>query len=218
MRSERGIIQSWLRRHLAARGRGANRALASHLGVRPDAITRMVADQAGKEARAVSAEELLLMAEFFGEDAPLAKERQSIIPIMGRIGAGGDISPDMEQVPEGGLERVELPFSMPAEMIGFEVSGDSMRPAYDDRDVVVCFVQQRRAVEFYLGKEVAVRTAEGKRYLKRLSRGPTARTFNLESWNAKTLIGERIEWIGEIVATVTAEGVRHLQPDGGAKP
>lgn len=129
---------------------------------------------------------------------------------MGYVGAGAEIAPEFEQPPPEGFDQVELPFEMPAEMIGFEVSGDSMLPEYDPGEIIVCFRDQRRSTESYLGKKAVVRTAEGLRFLKRIVRGPRRGLFNLESWNARTLEAERIEWVGEIVATVKADGVRHI--------
>src|SRR5690606_1472715 len=46
--------------------------------------------------------ELLLIAD----DEP----QTSVVPVMGIIGAGGEIDPDYEQVPEDGLSQVEVPF------------------------------------------------------------------------------------------------------------
>lgn len=69
--------REWLARELERKGRGARSALARHLSVRADAITRMTNLEGGKEARDISFAELVGMAEFFGSEPPgLARARQ----------------------------------------------------------------------------------------------------------------------------------------------
>ncbi len=149
-------------------------------------------------------------------EAP-AEGRQSVVPIMGYIGAGSEIEPEFEQSPPEGYSQVELPFTLPAEMVGFEVTGTSMMPAYDAGDVVVCYREQRRSVDSLLGKDAVVRTADGMRYLKRIARGAKRGTYNLESWNAPTIEGAVIEWVGEIIATVAADAWRRIDSAAAAR-
>ena len=145
-----------------------------------------------------------------GVGAPNRNPRQ--IPIMGRIGAGAAIEPDFEQVPPEGLDQVEVPFAVPDDLIGFEVHGESMLPRYEAGDVVVVWRDQRTAVEALIGEEAAVRTEDGRRYLKRLARGPASGTYNLESTNAsaRTIEGARIAWASEVYLTVRAAQVRRI--------
>lgn len=142
-----------------------------------------------------------------GEGAP---ERRNSVPIMGRVGAGAEIEPEFEQVPPEGLFEVELPFAVPDEMIGLEIAGDSMLPKYEDGDVIVVYREQRRATDAYVNAEVAVRTAKGRRFLKRLRPGAKRGTYDLESWNAKPIAGVHIEWVGEIHAIVPAGQIRRI--------
>lgn len=59
-------IKEQIRHRLDLKGRGARIALARHLGVRPDAITRLTTDvDDSKEQRHISAEELVKIADFF---------------------------------------------------------------------------------------------------------------------------------------------------------
>ena len=157
-------------------------------------------------AKAFSVDLAWLMLGEEPNEIPIGKT----VPIMGYIGAGSEIDPTVEQIPPEGFNQVEIPFSMPNAMIGFEVSGDSMLPYYDAGDVVVCFRDQRRNASSYIGKEVAVRTADDKRYLKRLRKGHKRGTYNLESSNARTIEDVQLEWIGEIVAIVKAEIVHKV--------
>lgn len=133
-------------------------------------------------------------------------------PLMGRVGAGAEIEVEFEQSPADGYDLIELPFSFPEPVIAFEVAGDSMLPVYEPGEVIVCLRDQVRSTETYLGQRVVVRTAGGRRFIKRLMRGSAKGTYNLESWNARTIEDVRLEWIGEIVAAVPNRGsIRRIE-------
>jgi phage repressor protein C with HTH and peptisase S24 domain len=121
--------------------------------------------------------------------------------VVGRIGAGGEIQAGFQDLPAESLYDIEVPFPVPDDAIAFQVEGDSMWPRYDPGDVVIC---QRRgsSAEEVIGWEAAVRSADGKRYLKRVQRGAVNGTFDLESHNAAPIRGVRIEWAAEVKAVV----------------
>ncbi len=149
------------------------------------------------------------VSDLLAEEGPHAGEG-SVIAIMGYIGAGAEIDPDFEQVPPDGLDQVALPFAVPEEMIGFQVRGDSMLPKYDDGDVVVVPREQRRATESMIGEDAAVRTADNRRFLKRIMPGSKRNTFNLESTNARTIVAARIAWASEVWVIVPAGRLRKI--------
>src|SRR5258705_4286566 len=137
------------------------------------------------------------------EIAPISEylDRNSV-PIMGRVGAGAAIEPEHEQVPPEGLGEVELPFPIAEETIGFEVSGDSMLPKYENGDIIVVFREQRHPLSSFYGEEAAVRLKTGERYLKTIERGKSSTLVNLKSFNAKPINGVKLEWICEIFVTL----------------
>lgn len=135
------------------------------------------------------------------EQGPM--EAQNTVKIMGRIGAGAEISPEMEQVPEDGLEEIDLPFAVGLDAVAFEVSGTSMMPRYDPGAIVICSTTTRDPEDF-IGDEVAVRTTNGKRYLKKLRRGSKRGFYNLESFNDEAIENVRIAWLGEVLNVVSA--------------
>ena len=139
---------------------------------------------------------------------------RNIAPVMGMVGAGGDISPEYEQVPPEGLSEIEAPFPLPDDAIAFQVEGNSMWPRYDPGDIVI--VRSRQGdPDSLLGLEVALRTAKGQRYLKRVLRGKARGLYDLESHNAEPIRNVRIEWVSEVHAVIRAGQWRKL--DGASK-
>lgn len=132
---------------------------------------------------------------------PVTEPQQNTVRVMGRIGAGAEILPDAEQVPHEGLFEISVPFPVPETAIALEVQGNSMWPRYDDGDVVICW-REGSNVRDIIGWEAAVRTADGKRYLKRILKGRTTKLFDLESINAPTIRDVRLEWASEVGAVV----------------
>jgi repressor LexA len=121
---------------------------------------------------------------------------------MGYIGAGAEIMPEFEQTPPDGLEQIKTPFPLPPGLIAFKVRGESMLPRYDDGDVVIVWAEQKRAIEAFYGQEAAVRTSDGRRFLKNIMRSNEG--VSLHSWNAKPIENVFLEWIGEIYGTIRA--------------
>ena len=162
--------------------------LATAMGVRPGAVSEILS-----EVRLIKASELQPIIDYLELNA---------VPIMGRVGAGASIGPELEQMPPEGLGEVELPFPIAEETIAFEVVGDSMLPKYENGDIIVVYRDQRHPLTSFYGEEAAVRLKSGERYLKTIERGKTGHVVNLTSFNAKPISGVKLEWIGEICVTL----------------
>ncbi len=186
--------------------------MAEALGAKQNYVSRWLA---GAEPRGPMRDRILEMARELGV-IELENEGRIVVPIMGWIGAGGDISPEYEQVPVDGLEQVELPLSLGDNVIGFQVRGDSMLPKYADGAVILVHREQIRGITSLIGDEVAVRTYDNKRYLKVLMPGKKEHTYNLESFNARTILDVRIAWASEIVAMIPPRQVRRMEK--GSRP
>lgn len=151
------------------------------------------------------------VSELLGDDA--GEDAGSIVPIMGYVGAGAEVEPDFEQIPEAGLEQIEVPFPMPADMIALQVKGESMLPQFADGMVIVVYRDQRRATESFFGEQAVVKTVDGKRYIKTIERGYPGVT--LRSWNAKPIENVHLDWIGEIFTYFPASSIRRVSRTGG---
>ena len=141
----------------------------------------------------------------------------SRIRVMGYLGAGAEVEPDFEQVPPEGLEEIDIPFPLPPGMIGFSVRGDSMLPVYKDGTVVVVWREQKKPVSAFFGEEAAVRTSDGRRFIKTIMRG-RGDTVNLISWNAGPIENVRLDWIGEIFAVLPPASLRSAAREAAAAP
>src|SRR5258708_34946712 len=90
--------------------------LATAMGVRAGAVSEILA-----ETRLIKATEIAHIIDYLELNS---------VPIMGRVGAGAIIEPELEQVPPEGLGEGELPFPIAEATIAFEAAGDSMLTEY----------------------------------------------------------------------------------------
>jgi phage repressor protein C with HTH and peptisase S24 domain len=121
------------------------------------------------------------------------------VPLLGfaQAGAGGYF--DDGGFPIGkGWDEVPLPSAADEHAYALEISGDSMKPAYRDGDIIVVSpgTQIRR------GDRVVLKTDDGEVMVKELKRR-TAKTLELQSLNPnhvdRTLAASDVEWIARIV-------------------
>lgn len=186
--------------------------LAARLDTTQVTVSRWLA---GAEPRGAMRDKLRALAEETGQLE--GERREHTLPIMGFVGAGAAIDPDFEQVPPEGLQQVELPYPMAENLIGFQVRGDSMMPKYDPGEILVVAREQPMSIDSMLGDVAVVRTYDGRRLIKRIMPGPKPHTYNLESANAETMIGVRLEWASPVRMAIPNVGLRHITPKPARK-
>lgn len=145
---------------------------------------------------------LIELRQALGEEGAGAPNR--VVRVMGKIGAGAEILPEAEQVGPDGLYEIELAFAADPRWIAFEVEGNSMWPRYDEGDVIVCVRDGLDVGQITKLGEAAVRTADGKRYLKNVLPGSRRGHFDLVSFNAPTLRDVRLAWASEVHNVIRA--------------
>lgn len=183
---------------------GLSAHAASLAAKKPDAIRNLRRAVQNDERRGITTETLAALAPVLQTSASWLLEgvgaapASPIIRVVGRIGAGAEIQPEFEQIPPDGLFEIELSLPLPPDSIAFSVEGDSMWPRYNAGDVVICG-EGETDVATVTGREAAVRTGDGKRYLKTVRRGSAAGTYDLESHNAPPIRDVIIEWAAPIL-------------------
>ena len=183
-------------------------ALAAEADISTGYLSRIESGKRGADLEIVSK---LAAALGVSPREMIGTQENTSVRLMGFIGAGAEILPEFEQVSSEGLDTIELPFPVPDGLVAFQIRGDSMMPRYDPDDVLLVYEEQRRPTESLLGEDVAVKIEDGRRFLKRLMRGPKRETYNLESWNARTIEAVRLEWIGEVYLTLRAGQLRRIE-------
>ena len=121
------------------------------------------------------------------------------VPLLGFARAGSGSHFDESGFPTGkGWDEVSLPSIDDEHAYALEISGDQMKPAYRDGDVIVI----SPTTPIRRGDRVVVKTEGGEVMIRELKRR-TAKTLELQSLNAnhadRTLAASEIEWIARIV-------------------
>jgi phage repressor protein C with HTH and peptisase S24 domain len=127
-----------------------------------------------------------------------ARSTQSV-PLLGLAQAGHGGQFDDNGFPAGkGWDEVALPSSGDEHAYALEISGDSIKPAYRDGDIII--VSPGTAIR--RGDRVVVKTTGGEVMVKELKRR-TTRQLELQSLNPvhadRTLDADDVAWIARIV-------------------
>jgi phage repressor protein C with HTH and peptisase S24 domain len=127
-----------------------------------------------------------------------ARSLQSV-PLLGfsQAGSGGHF--DESGFPTGrGWDEVALPQASDEHAYALEISGDAMKPAYRDGDIIV--VSPGTAIR--RGDRVVLKTSDGEVMIRELKRR-TAKALELASLNpaqaGRTLDADDVAWIARIV-------------------
>lgn len=186
---------------------GLSAHAASLAAKRPDAIRNLKRAVKNHYRRGITTETLMALAPVLKTSAAWLLEgigeqtSGTLVPVVGRVGAGGEIQPSFDKVPHEGLYVIEVPFPLPDDAVALQVEGANMWPRYDPGDVIL-YRRQGNDVREVVGREAALRIADGNRYLKTVQQGATTDTFDLESHNAAPIRGVRIVWAAEIKGVV----------------
>jgi phage repressor protein C with HTH and peptisase S24 domain len=127
-----------------------------------------------------------------------ARSLQSV-PLLGFAQAGSGGYFDDSGFPAGkGWDEVALPSAIDEHAYALEISGDSMKPAYRDGDIIMV----SPGTPIRRGDRVVVKTSGGEVMVKELKRR-TTKTLELQSLNPahadRTFDAADIEWIARIV-------------------
>lgn len=145
----------WLIAQFKDRGRGAKSALARHLRLRPDAVTRMTS--ARGEERRIGLNELIGMAEFFAEEPPgLAAARRAAadaarpvkfisVPVLDYVQAGKLVAPH-SQLPVEDVPLLAFADLGPGDWFALKVQGTSMDRVSPEGSTIIVNKRDRTPV------------------------------------------------------------------------
>ena len=133
--------------------------------------------------------------QLVGDNAALARA----VPLIGLAQAGSGGYFDDGGFPAGkGWDEIAFPAVNDEHAYALEISGDSMKPAYRDGDIIVV----SPTAPIRRGDRVVVKTRDGEVMVKELRRR-TARAIELQSLNPahkdRALAAGEIEWIARII-------------------
>ncbi|SOC45731.1 phage repressor protein C with HTH and peptisase S24 domain [Rhizobium subbaraonis] len=191
-------IRIWMKENLEALGHGSKGRLAAALGVRPDAITRMLnTESEGKEVREIKAHELGAIARFFGKEPPGGDPTAiRFVPIAGLAGAG----PDTEvhyATGDGNFGEIEAPKDAASTAEALEVRGNSMYGIAGDGYII--FYEDKEAPRPEHMGHMCVCFLEDDRVLVKIPHpGREPGLFNLESINAPMMLDVPVRYFAVV--------------------
>src|SRR5258706_3943082 len=163
--------------------------------ITPDGHERWPSTESVAKALAATNNSIDTFVQLIGDTARTVQS----VPLLGfaQAGAGGYF--DDSGFPTGkGWDEAALPSVNDEHAYALEISGDQMKPAYRDGDVIVV----SPGTPIRRGDRVVVKTKAGEVTVKELKRR-TAKTLELQSLNPnnadRTLAAADVEWIARIV-------------------
>jgi phage repressor protein C with HTH and peptisase S24 domain len=163
--------------------------------ITPDGRERWPSTESVAKALAATNSSIDTFVQLIGDTARTVQS----VPLLGfaQAGAGGYF--DEGGFPTGkGWDEVALPSVNDEHAYALEISGDQMKPAYRDGDVIVV----SPGTPIRRGDRVVVKTRGGEVMVREMKRR-TAKTLELQSLNPshvdRTLAAVDVEWIARIV-------------------
>lgn len=120
----------------------------------------------------------------------------SNVLLVGRVGAGAEVV-FVDGYELGGGEEIDRPPGAPVQTIAVTVEGNSMYPAYRDRDILY-YSRHESSAKDCLGKECIVRLVDGRTLVKILQKGTEPQRYTLASHNFPPLENQKVVWIARI--------------------
>jgi phage repressor protein C with HTH and peptisase S24 domain len=163
--------------------------------VTPDGRERWPSTESVAKALAATNSSIDTFVQLIGDSVRTVQS----VPLLGFAQAGSGGHFDESGFPIGkGWDEVALPSVNDEHAFALEISGDQMKPAYRDGDVIVV----SPGTPIRRGDRVVVKTRGGEVMVREMKRR-TAKTLELQSLNPgnadRTLAAADVEWIARIV-------------------
>lgn len=127
----------------------------------------------------------------------------AMVPVLGKIGAGGQIlfaaDTDEEIHAKQGFPHVPRPPMTVGRLMALQVVGSSMLPKYEDGEIIYVRRDHEGILPEYLNRYCAIRTVEGGTFLKILAAGSEPDRYTLRSLNAPDMENVEIVWASPVL-------------------
>jgi phage repressor protein C with HTH and peptisase S24 domain len=165
--------------------------------ITPDGRERWPSTESIAKALAATNSSIDRFVQLIGDSARTVQS----VPLLGFELAASDSHFDDGGFPAGkGWSEMALPHVDDEHAFALEISGDAMKPAYRDGDIIVV----SPSIPIGRGDRVVVKTGAGEVIIRELKRR-TARTLELQSLDTghadRTLAAAEVAWIAKIVWT-----------------
>jgi transcriptional regulator with XRE-family HTH domain len=146
--------------------------------------------------RRLTADYIRLAAEAFGASELEVLGTPRAVRLVGKVGAGAEVHLFDGDASSERIDEVEAPPGADESTVAVIIEGDSMSPRYMERETIY----YRRAdaagdPTSLIGREVVVRLADGRTFVKVLRRGSSPGYFTLFSYNAPPMEDVVVEWV-----------------------
>lgn len=116
------------------------------------------------------------------------------VPLVGKVGAGDQVHLFEDDTSHEQIDWVEAPPDADQYTVAVIVEGDSMFPRYLNHETIYYRRSETGDPRSLIGREVVVRLADGRTFVKVLRRGSAPGYFTLHSYNAPPMEDVAIEW------------------------
>ena len=127
----------------------------------------------------------------------------AMVPVLGKVGAGGQIlfaaEADDELNGKHAFPHVPRPPMTVGKLMALQVVGSSMLPKYEDGEIIYVRRDHEGVLPEYLNRYCAVRTVEGGTFLKILAAGSEPERYTLRSLNAPDMENVEIVWASPVL-------------------
>lgn len=131
----------------------------------------------------------------------------AMVPVMGNIGAGGEVLFETQEAGEDSLPTVPRPPLVSGRLMALRVMGASMLPKYEDGDIIYVRRDHDGILPSYLNRYCAVRTDDGGTYLKILALGSEPDRYTLRSLNAPDMENVTVLWASPVLFVMPRDSV-----------
>ncbi|MER9355518.1 XRE family transcriptional regulator [Mesorhizobium sp. M0514] len=192
-------IRVWLHDELSQRGRGVKVALAKRLGIRPDAITRMMNMDPNKETREIRAHEADAMRRFFADEALADDPDRDSVPLVGYVGAGA--AAHFYADTQGELERVPAPEGATQDTVAMEIRGESLGALFEHWLVYYDEIRSPVTTDM-IGRLCVVGLIDDRVLVKKLQRAKSPGLFHLLSNTEAPILDAEVLWAAKVKSMV----------------